>query len=109
MPKRGDIVQVHYVGTLENGDEFDSSIKRGEPLEFAVGTGRVIRGWDQGILTMHVGGRSTLVIPPHLGYGYRTVGSIPSGSTLIFEVELVGIGSRSKNIFSRLWDKLRGV
>eukprot|EP00401_Gymnodinium_catenatum_P054562 CAMPEP_0117470790 /NCGR_PEP_ID=MMETSP0784-20121206/7398_1 /TAXON_ID=39447 /ORGANISM="" /LENGTH=197 /DNA_ID=CAMNT_0005264891 /DNA_START=76 /DNA_END=669 /DNA_ORIENTATION=+ len=101
-PKKGQTVQVHYTGTLENGKVFDSSIPRGEPLEFPVGTGMVIAGWDEGILTMRVGGKRTLKIPPELGYGRRGTpgGPIPPNAQLIFDCELVGIGS--SGIFGRL-------
>lgn len=88
----GDTVRVHYLGTMaSNGAKFDSSYDRGEPITFALGQGQVIRGWEEGILGMRVGGKRTLIIPPDLGYGNRTVGPIPAGSTLVFEVELVGI------------------
>eukprot|EP00746_Dinoflagellata_sp_MGD_P016605 gnl/MRDRNA2_/MRDRNA2_137627_c0_seq1.p1 gnl/MRDRNA2_/MRDRNA2_137627_c0~~gnl/MRDRNA2_/MRDRNA2_137627_c0_seq1.p1 ORF type:complete len:186 (-),score=16.80 gnl/MRDRNA2_/MRDRNA2_137627_c0_seq1:15-572(-) len=94
-PKRGQTVRVHYTGRLEsNGVEFDSSIPRGEPLEFKVGVGQVIPGWDEGILTMKVGGHRQLIIPPHLGYGRQGAGRvIPPNATLIFDCELVAIGA----------------
>lgn len=84
----GDTVAVHYVGTFENGLEFDNSKKRGAPLEFTVGAGQVIAGWDQGLVGMRVGGERTLVIPPELGYGERGIGPIPGGATLLFTIEL---------------------
>ena len=91
-PEAGWIVQVHYVGTLlASGAQFDSSRdpKRG-PLEFAVGQGRVIQGWEEGIMSMRVGGKRRLIVPPHLGYGARGAGSvIPPNASLVFEVELV--------------------
>lgn len=91
-PKRGDRVAVHYVGRLENGKEFDNSLKRGKPIEFLLGTGQVIPGWDEGIGLMNVGGKATLIIPPDLGYGSRGAGGvIPPNATLIFDVELVDI------------------
>jgi ketosteroid isomerase-like protein len=91
-PKPGQIVTVHYTGTLENGTKFDSSVDRGQPLVFPIGTGRVIRGWDEGIMTMKVGGKRRLIIPPQLGYGARGSGGvIPPNATLIFEVELLGV------------------
>ncbi|KAJ5130365.1 uncharacterized protein N7515_006404 [Penicillium bovifimosum] len=88
----GDKVSMHYRGTLQaDGSEFDSSYKRNSPLTFALGTGRVIKGWDQGLLDMCIGEKRTLTIPPEFGYGSRSMGPIPAGSTLIFETELVGI------------------
>lgn len=87
----GDTVSVHYVGTLSNGLEFDSSKKRDTPLEFTVGAGQVIPGWEQGLLGMRVGGERTLVIPPELAYGDRGIGPIPGGATLLFTIELLEI------------------
>lgn len=89
--KRGDRVTVHYVGTLSNGTEFDSSRRRGQPFTFALGAGQVIAGWDQGVAGMKVGGIRKLTIPPELAYGDAAVGSIPANSTLQFEVELLGV------------------
>lgn len=90
--KAGDNVQVHYAGKLTNGTEFDSSFKRGEPLEFPVGTGRVIKGWDEGILLLKEGETATLLIPPAMGYGERGAGGvIPPNAWLIFDVELVKV------------------
>lgn len=88
----GEMVSVHYRGTLTNGKEFDSSYGRG-PFQFPLGAGRVIRGWDEGVAGMKVGGKRRLVIPPDLGYGERGAGGvIPPNATLIFEVELLGVG-----------------
>lgn len=89
--KNGDSVDVHYIGTLQDGTEFDNSRKRGEPFNFTVGGGQVIKGWDQGLLGMKVGGQRVLVIPPDMAYGERGIGPIPGGATLVFAIELVEI------------------
>lgn len=90
--KSGESVSVNYRGTLENGKEFDSSYGRG-PFSFPLGAGRVIKGWDEGVAGMQVGGKRKLVIPPDLAYGERGAGGvIPPNATLIFEVELLQIG-----------------
>jgi len=89
--KVGDTVEVHYVGTLEDGTQFDSSRDRGETFSFTIGEGYVIQGWEQGIPGMKVGGLRKLTIPSDLGYGDYGTGPIPGGATLIFEVELVSI------------------
>src|SRR6185295_18338764 len=92
QPKTGDTVSVHYTGWLKSGTKFDSSVDRGTPFELPVGKGRVIKGWDEGVISMKVGGKRKLIIPAHLGYGDRGAGGvIPGGATLIFEVELLGI------------------
>jgi FKBP-type peptidyl-prolyl cis-trans isomerase len=89
-PTAGDRVEVHYTGWLEDGKKFDSSVDRGQPFVFPLGAGRVIRGWDEGVASMKVGGRRRLIIPASLGYGDRGAGRvIPPGATLIFEVELL--------------------
>jgi FKBP-type peptidyl-prolyl cis-trans isomerase len=90
--KVGDNVQVHYTGLLTNGMKFDSSLDRGEPISFPLGTGRVIKGWDEGIQKLRVGERATLIIPPAIGYGARGSSPvIPPNATLIFIVEVVGV------------------
>jgi peptidylprolyl isomerase len=93
-PKPGETVSVHYTGWLKSGQKFDSSVDRGQPFAFPIGKGRVIKGWDEGVATMKVGGKRKLIIPAHLGYGDRGAGNvIPPGATLIFEVELLGVQS----------------
>lgn len=89
--KNGDTVVVHYVGTLQDGFEFDNSNKRGEPFEFTVGEGRVIKGWEEGLIGMKVGGERILVIPPEMAYGKNGIGPIPGDATLVFSISLLEI------------------
>ena len=90
--KSGHTVSVHYTGWLTSGKKFESSLDRGQPFEFKLGAGQVIKGWDQGVAGMKVGAKRKLTIPPELGYGARGFpGAIPPSSTLVFEVELLGV------------------
>jgi FKBP-type peptidyl-prolyl cis-trans isomerase len=87
----GDTVVVHYIGTLQNGQEFDNSNKRGEPFEFTLGAGKVITGWEEGIIGMQKGGKRILVVPAEKGYGKSGFGPIPGNTTLVFSIELLEI------------------
>ncbi len=89
--KAGQTVTAHYIGTLTNGTKFDSSLDRGQPFSFQLGSGQVIKGWDLGIAGMKVGGVRRLVISPELAYGSQAIGPIPANSTLVFEVQLLGV------------------
>lgn len=87
----GDTVSVHYIGTLQNGQQFDNSYLKGTPFEFTIGEGKVIEGWEKGLVGMKEGGQRILVIPPELGYGRDGFGPIPEMATLVFAVELLSI------------------
>jgi peptidylprolyl isomerase len=88
----GKMVSVHYTGKFPDGKVFDSSVERGEPLSFLLGRGQVIKGWDEGIALMKVGGKAQLIIPPDLAYGAKGAGGvIPPNATLVFDVELMGV------------------
>ncbi|PSK54308.1 hypothetical protein C1H76_6554 [Elsinoe australis] len=95
--KVGDLIFVHYKGTLEDGTKFDASYDRGQPLSFNVGRGQVIKGWEQGLLDMCVGDKRTLTIQPEWGYGKQAMGPIPANAVLIFETELMSVGGPPKD------------
>ena len=91
-PQPGKSVTVHYTGTLQDGTKFDSSVDRGQPFTFMIGVGQVIKGWDEGVMSMKVGGKRKLIIPPDLGYGATgSPPTIPPNATLLFDVELLGV------------------
>jgi peptidylprolyl isomerase len=90
-PRPGQNVTVHYTGTLENGTKFDSSVDKGQPYTFRIGKEQVIKGWDEGVMSMKVGGKRRLIVPSSLGYGPAGRPRIPPNATLIFEIELLGV------------------
>lgn len=101
LPKEGQVVIVHYTGTLPDGTKFDSSRGK-DPFKFTLGQGQVIKGWDEAISTMKVGGQRTLIIPPELGYGSQGAGSqIPPNATLHFDVELIGVEGKGTEGYSK--------
>ena len=91
---KGALITTQYRGWLADGSEFDSSFSRGKPFQCVIGTGRVIKGWDQGLMGMQVGGKRKLQVPAHLAYGERQVGRIPPNSNLLFEIELLEVLTR---------------
>ena len=91
---KGALITAHYTGWLEDGTEFDSSHSRGRPFQCVIGTGRVIKGWDQGMMGMKVGGKRKLCVPAHLAYGERSMGKITPHSNLVFEIELLEVLTR---------------
>merc|ERR1712126_229341 len=105
VARNGDMLSIHYVGTLESGAKFDSSYDRNEPFKFQVGVGQVIKGWEEGTLGMCVGEKRKLIVPPELGYGDQGAGDIiPGGATLYFEVELIDTeeGPTPVNVFKQI-------
>jgi len=105
VARNGDMLSIHYVGTLESGAKFDSSYDRSEPFKFQVGVGQVIKGWEEGTLGMCVGEKRKLIVPPELGYGDQGAGDIiPGGATLYFEVELIDTeeGPTPVNVFKQI-------
>jgi len=105
VARNGDMLSMHYVGTLEDGKKFDSSYDRSEPFKFQIGVGQVIKGWEEGVLGMCVGEKRKLIVPPALGYGDQGAGDIiPGGATLYFEVELISTedGPTPVNVFKQI-------
>jgi len=103
--RNGDLLEMHYTGTLEDGKKFDSSYDRSEPFKFQIGVGQVIRGWEEGVVGMCVGEKRRLTVPPALGYGDQGAGDIiPGGATLFFDVELMGVedGPTPVNVFKQI-------
>lgn len=108
LAEPGSKVDVHYTGRLEDGTIFDSSHDRNLPLSFTIGKREVIKGWEEGITGMKVGGKRQLVIPPHLGYGAQGIGPIPGNALLHFDVELVACGASAQGMFDRFATILKG-
>ncbi|XP_023335345.1 FK506-binding protein 2 [Eurytemora carolleeae] len=105
LARNGDLLEMHYTGTLEDGKKFDSSYDRSEPFKFQIGVGQVIKGWEQGVVGMCVGEKRRLIVPPSLGYGDQGAGDIiPGGATLHFDVELMGVeeGPTPVNVFKQI-------
>merc|ERR1711868_310239 len=105
VARNGDMLEMHYTGTLEDGRKFDSSYDRSEPFKFQIGVGQVIKGWEEGVLGMCIGEKRRLIVPPHLGYGEQGAGDvIPGGATLHFDIELLGIedGPPVVNVFKEI-------
>merc|ERR1712236_145884 len=105
VARNGDMLSIHYVGTLESGAKFDSSYDRNEPFKFQIGVGQVIKGWEEGVLGMCVGEKRRLIVPPELGYGDQGAGDIiPGGATLFFDVELISTeeGPTPVNVFEQI-------
>ena len=91
VAETGNSVVIHYIGKFTDGTVFDSSVARGEPVQFVLGVGKFTKGWDEGIVGMRVGGKRILVVPPELGYGANDYGPIPANSTLVFEIQLLKV------------------